>query len=112
MRRAKMGLVKTSLDDLTYKVNGLAMLAQRELKVGHRERVYQYRLADLIAGERLQVEVEKKVEVYINELLVGYMYIDLWVEQSLVVECKAHSHSLTKEDYGQGINYFAGDGAP
>jgi len=41
-------LIKTSLDDLTYKVNGLAMKVHSELKSGHRERTYQYRLAELV----------------------------------------------------------------
>ncbi|HKZ71379.1 MAG TPA: GxxExxY protein, partial [Anaerolineales bacterium] len=90
-----MGLIKTSLDDLTYRMNGLAMRAQSKLKTGHRERVYQRRLAELALGEGLQVETEKKVEVYINDSLVGFMFLDLWIEQMLIVECKAHNHQLT-----------------
>ena len=106
-----MGLIKTSLDDLTYRMNGLAMRAQSKLKTGHRERVYQRRLAELALGEGLQVETEKKVEVYINDSLVGFMFLDLWIEQMLIVECKAHNHQLTNEEIGQVITYLAATGA-
>ncbi|MEK7311058.1 MAG: GxxExxY protein, partial [Chloroflexota bacterium] len=106
-----MGLIKTSLDDLTYRMNGLAMRAQSELKTGHRERVYQRRLAELALGEGLHVETEKKVEVYINDSLVGFMFLDLWIEQMLIVECKAHNHQLTNEEIGQVITYLAATGA-
>jgi phosphoribosylaminoimidazole synthetase len=105
-------LVKTSLDDLTYKVNGLAMQVQHELKPGHRERTYQHRLAEIAAANGLQVEAEKRVEVFINEALVGFMYLDLWIENTLVVECKAHEHQLTSEEIGQVITYLAATGSP
>src|SRR3972149_3096314 len=107
-----MGYVKTPLDDLTYKVNGLAMQVQHELKPGHRERIYQHRLAERLAEAGLQTEVEKRVEVHVNDSLVGYMYLDLWVEQVLVVECKAFDHQLTNDEIGQVITYLAATGSP
>jgi phosphoribosylformylglycinamidine cyclo-ligase len=107
-----MTLVKTGLDELTYKVNGLAMEVQRELRAGHREGVYQRRLAELVREAGFQVEAEKQVEVYVNDSLVGYMYLDLWIEQALVVECKAFSHELTKDEVGQVVTYLAATGSP
>lgn len=107
-----MGLVKTNLDNLTYHVNGLAMEVQSELKPGHREGVYQHRLAERIQDEGMRVEVEKRVEVYVNETLVGYMYLDLWIEECLVVECKAHSHAFSSEEVGQVVTYLAATGSP
>ena len=41
---AKPGLVKTNLDTLTFRVNGLAMQTHNELKAGHAEKFYQRRL--------------------------------------------------------------------
>ena len=107
-----MGLIKTSLDDLTYAVNGLAMQVQSELKPGHREKIYQTSLAQKLIDAGLQAELEKRVEVYTNDTLVGYMYIDLWVEQVLVVECKAFNHQLTNDEVGQVIAYLAATGSP
>ncbi|HLF27354.1 MAG TPA: phosphoribosylformylglycinamidine cyclo-ligase [Anaerolineae bacterium] len=107
-----MGYVKTPLDDLTYAVNGLAMQVQHELQPGHRERIYQWALAERCIAAGLQVDVEKRVEVYVNDSLVGYLYLDLWIEQQLVAECKAFDHPLTNDEIGQVIAYLAATGSP
>ena len=107
-----MGYIKTPLDELTYQVNGLAMKVQHELRSGHRERLYQYRLAERLVEAGLDVAVEKQVEVYVNDSLIGYMYLDLWIENTLVVECKALDHDLTNKEIGQVITYLAATGGP
>jgi len=112
MPKNKPGLVRTPLDELTYKVNGLAMQAQRELKSGHKEVFYQRRLAELCLESGIQAEMEKRVEVWIGDSMVGYLYLDLWVEQNLVVECKALNHDLTNEELSQVLVYLAATGAP
>lgn len=112
MTKEKVGLVKTPLDDLTYKVNGLAMQTMRELRSGHKEEFYQRRLVELCLNAGLKAEMEKRVEVWINESLVGYLYLDIWVENSLVVECKALSHDLTNHELHQVLVYLAATGSP
>src|SRR6185503_14133587 len=112
MAKEKTGLVKTPFDELTYKVNGLAMQVMRELKMGHKEEFYQQRLAELCLSAGLQAEMEQRVEVWINDSLVGYLYLDLWVENSLVVECKALSHDLTNNELHQVLVYLAATGSP
>lgn len=112
MTKEKVGLVKTPLDDLTYKVNGLAMQAMRELRSGHKEEFYQRRLVELCLSAGLKAEMEKRVEVWINESLVGYLYLDIWIENSLVVECKALSHDLTNHELHQVLVYLAATGSP
>ena len=52
---AKPGLIKTSMDDLSYKVNGLAMQTHNELKPGHAEKFYKRRLAELCLDSGLAV---------------------------------------------------------
>ena len=112
MAKDKAGLVKTPLDELTYKVNGLAMQVKRELRSGHKEEFYQRRLAELCQDAGLRAEMEKRVEVWINDSLVGYLYLDLWIENSLVVECKALSHDLTNHELHQVLVYLASTGSP
>lgn len=112
MAKEKAGLVKTPLDELTYKVNGLAMQVMRELRSGHKEEFYQRRLAELCREAGLRAEMEKRVEVWINESLVGYLYLDLWIENALVVECKALSHDLTNQELHQVLVYLAATGSP
>lgn len=106
------GLIKTSFDDLTYQVNGLAMRVHNELKPGYKEVFYQRRLAELCKDSGRDVEIEKKVEVWIDSSLIGHLYLDLWVEGSLVVECKAFGHLLTAEDKGQVLTYLVATGSP
>ncbi|MCC6261711.1 MAG: phosphoribosylformylglycinamidine cyclo-ligase [Anaerolineales bacterium] len=112
MIKEKTGLVKTPLDDLTYKVNGLAMQVMRELRSGHKEEFYQRRLVELCLKAGLKAEMEKRVEVWINESLVGYLYLDVWIEDSLVAECKALSHDLTNHELHQVLVYLAATGSP
>lgn len=106
------GFVETEWDALTYQINGIAMRAHRELRPGHREDKYQRRFAELLGQAGLAVEMEKRVEVYIDTSLIGYMYLDLWVENFLVVECKALNHLLTNKEVGQVITYLAATGSP
>ena len=112
MAKEKTGLVKTPLDELTYKVNGLAMQVMRELKSGHKEEFYQRRLVELCRAAGLQAEMEQRVEVWINNSMVGYLYLDLWIESSLVVECKTLSHDLTNQELHQVLVYLAATGSP
>lgn len=112
MAKEKPGFVKTVLDDLTYKVNGLAMQVKRELKSGHKEVFYQRRLAELCREAGLHAELEKRVEVWVGDSLVGYIYLDLWIEESLVVECKALNHDLTDSELSQVLVYLAATGSP
>ena len=110
MAHNKPGYVKTVLDDLTYKVNGFAMKVQHELKAGHPEKFYQRRLAEVCRDAGLQVEMEKRVEVWIGESLIGYLFLDLWIEEILVVECKAFDHDLTNNEVGQALTYLVATG--
>jgi phosphoribosylformylglycinamidine cyclo-ligase/phosphoribosylamine--glycine ligase/phosphoribosylformylglycinamidine cyclo-ligase len=82
------------------------------LKSGHKEVFYQRRLAELCREAGLHAELEKRVEVWIGDSLVGYLYLDLWIENSLVVECKALSHELTDAELSQVLVYLAATGSP
>ena len=112
MAKERTGLVKTPMDELTYKVNGWAMQVMRELRSGHKEEFYQRRLTELCRAAGLQAEMEQRVEVWINDSLVGYLYLDVWIENSLVVECKALSHDLTNHELHQVLVYLAATGGP
>lgn len=110
MPKQKPGFVKTHKDELTYTINGLAMQVHNELKPGHPEKFYQRRLAELCRASGLEVYLEQRVEVWVKDSLVGYMFLDLWIENQLVVECKAFSHSLSKDEIHQTISYLVATG--
>ncbi|MDP1547778.1 MAG: phosphoribosylformylglycinamidine cyclo-ligase [Anaerolineales bacterium] len=110
MAKKKPGFVKTKYDELTYKINGLAMQVHNELKPGHREKFYKIRLAELCRANGLEVNPEQRVEAWVGDMLVGYMFLDLWIENQLVVECKAFSHQLTNDEVYQAVAYLAATG--
>lgn len=107
---AKPGLIKTDLDALTSRVNGLAMQAHNELKAGHAGKFYRRRLEELCLDAGLAVEHDKRVEVWIGEKQIGYLILDLWIEETLVVECKSFPHSLGKDEIGRVLTYLAATG--
>ena len=110
MAKLKPGFVETKYDALTYKVNGFAMQVHNELKPGHKEKFYKIRLAELCRANGLEVNPEQRVEVWVGDTLVGYMFLDLWIENQLVVECKAFSHPLTNDEVDQAVSYLAATG--
>lgn len=110
MDKRKSDFIKTEHDDLTYKVNGLAMQTHNELKPGHAEKFYQRRLRDLCLANGLAAEIEKRVDVWIEDKKIGYLILDLWIEESLVVECKAFSHHLSVDEAGQIMTYLTATG--
>jgi len=115
MAKQKPGYVITKYDELTYKINGFAMQVHNELKPGHKEKFYKIRLAELCRADGLEVNPEQRVEVWVGDMLVGYMlvgymFLDLWIENQLVVECKALSHQLTNDEVYQAVSYLAATG--
>jgi phosphoribosylaminoimidazole synthetase len=112
MDSQKSDFIRTEHDDLTYKVNGLAMQVHNELKPGHAEKFYQRRLRDLCLASGLAAEIEKRVDVWIEDKKIGYLILDLWIEESLVVECKAFSHHLSADEAGQVMTYLTATGTP
>jgi GxxExxY protein len=43
---------------------------------------------------------------------VGIFYLDLWVQNQVVVEVKALSHQLTNDEIAQVFNYLKATNAP
>lgn len=104
-------LVPLPTDDLTYIVNGLAMQVHNELGPGHAEKFYQRYLAELCQDAGLAVETEKRVEVWVGDKNIGYLKLDLWIEERLVVECKALAYPIGNEQMGQVLTYLAATGS-
>ena len=55
----------------------------------------------------LKVEEEKFLDVYYNDQVVGHFYVDLFVEDEIVVELKS-VQSIAKEHEVQVVNYLKG----
>jgi GxxExxY protein len=97
--------------DITYRIIGAAMAVHNELGVGLPEVMYHRALWSALQRDDFAVEFEKQVEIRINDEFVGYLYLDLLVADSIVVEAKAVPHLLTSEEIAQVLTYLAVTGA-
>jgi len=69
-------------------------------------------LSDEIAALGLSVEEEQAFEITIDGKNRGWLYPDLVVSDTVVVECKAAAHWLTDEEVVQVLTYLAVTGLP
>ena len=113
-----MGTEKKGLDpavphsDVTYRIIGVPMGVHNELGPGHREEVYQRAMVNKLPEAGLVTEEQCPVEVTLEgESLLTY-YLDLLVEEEVIVELKALVHPLTNDDVAQVIDYLAATGYP
>ncbi len=101
-------LVDDRLHGLTYQVIGLAMAIHNDLGPGHREVTYHNAMHQRFIDALLTVEREPELHVLDdNGNLVNFYLPDHRVEQTLLVEYKAHSFPLTSDEIAQCIDYFA-----
>jgi GxxExxY protein len=88
------------------------MRVHNKLGPGLNEAMYQHGLSLALEDDGLSFETEKPLEVNLDDSGVGLLYLDHLVEGSVVVEEKAFSHLLTKEEVAQVITYLAVSKAP
>ncbi len=98
------------LEELTYKVIGAAMKVHNALGPGLKEAAYQKALSLEMERTGLSFEAEKAVTISADGAEIGLLYLDHLVEGELVVEDKAFSHLLTKEEIAQVITYLCATG--
>ncbi len=106
------GLVQDATgNDLTYRIIGAAMAVHNGIGPGYKEEVYERALA--IELERRQIAARRQVpvEVQYEGAPVALFYLDIFVEQRVVVEVKALNHAMTGDELAQVINYLKATGA-
>jgi GxxExxY protein len=91
----------------THKIIGSAYKVYNQLGFGFLESVYKKAMQIELAKENLKVEEEKSLEVHYDKQVVGLFYVDLFVEDKIVVELKS-VQKLTKEHEVQLVNYLTG----
>jgi GxxExxY protein len=97
--------------EITYKIIGAAMHVHRRMPRGLPERHYQKALtAEMVTGG-LVVSEEHQLEIYDGQVWLGLLYLDHWVNECVVVEDKAVSHSMGDDEIAQVIAYLAATGA-
>lgn len=96
--------------DLTYKIIGAGMRVHGRLGPGLKEEHYQRALAIELRQLDITVTEEYSVEIHDNDEWLGRLYLDLLVEDAIIVETKAFPHLLTNEEVAQVICYLAATG--
>jgi GxxExxY protein len=103
-----LGLVTDApYHDLCYKIIGAAMEVHNRLGPGHKESVYQHAMTLRLQELGFSCVAEQPVEIFMDGVSVGLLYVDHLVEDAVVVEEKALSHLLTNEEVAQVITYLA-----
>jgi GxxExxY protein len=109
--KAAMGLVNDAPHrEKTYRIIGAAMAIHNEHGPGHREEFYHNALAlkFLVEPFCLRFLDEPKLPVYDeNELLIYSYRPDFIVEDSVLLELKAHHYPLNNDEVAQVLDYFA-----
>jgi GxxExxY protein len=93
--------------DITYRVIGAAMKVHRNTPRGFREKHYQKALTETMRQDGLLVEEEYHLEIYSEKIWLGRLYLDHWVNDCIVVEDKAVSHSMGDDEIAQVVSYLA-----
>jgi len=94
-------------EELTHKIIGCAYKVFNTLGYGFLESVYKKAMLIELTKNNLKVEAEKPLKVYYDNQIVGDFYIDLYIEDKVVVELKS-VETLVKQHEVQLVNYLQG----
>jgi GxxExxY protein len=89
----------------SYLIRGACFDLYKELGNGHKETVYQKGLAKLLEDKNLVVEREKRIPVTINGESLGNYTPDFVINDNILIETKAKSHT-TIQDKKQFWHYL------
>ena len=92
-------------EELTYKVISAAYKVYKTLGFGFLESVYKKAMLIELANSDISVEAEKSLKVWYEGNVVGDFFVDLFVENEIVVELKS-VQALAKEHEVQLVNYL------
>ncbi len=92
-------------EELTHKIIGCAYKVFNQLGFGFLESVYKKAMLIELTKNNLKVEAEKSLRVYYDNQIIGDFYIDLYIEDKVVVELKS-VETLVKQHEVQLVNYL------
>ena len=93
--------------ELTHKIIGCAYSVFNQLGFGFLESVYRKAMVIELEKADLKVEEEKSLQVFYDGIVVGNFSLDLYVEDTIVVELKSVQSMLIEHEV-QLVNYLKG----
>ena len=94
-------------DNITYNIISCAYTVYNTLGFGFLESVYKSALILELQQNKFLVEQEKPLNVYYRNQVVGEFYVDLLIENKIVIELKS-VQNLIKDHELQIVNYLNG----
>src|SRR5262245_5151954 len=95
----------TRINVITEKIIGCAFRVANTLGVGFLEKVYENALAHELRKSGMSVEQQWPIEVYYDNVQVGFYEADLFVENLVPVEIK-HVRCFDDAHLAQTLNYL------
>jgi GxxExxY protein len=96
-------------EELSHKILQACFEVSNELGIGFLESVYEKALLVALRQKGLQADAQISLAVKFRGVIVGEFYVDILVENKMLLELKAAS-ALTKEHQAQLINYLKATG--
>ena len=97
------------INEITYKINGAVFEVNKVLGPGFLEKVYENALLMELQSIGLKVEKQVPVRVYYKGQVAGEYFVDLLVEERVIVELKT-VENITKVHEAQILNYLKATG--
>jgi len=94
-------------EDITRNIIGCAYKVHNTLGFGFLESVYKKAMAIELKKVGLKAEQEKPLSVFYDDEVVGDFYVDLFINDEIIVELKS-VRKLAKEHEVQLVNYLNG----
>jgi GxxExxY protein len=98
-------------DNLTYQINGCLFKVYNQLQNIWQEEVYEEALHLELQNQKLQAETQKNFEVFYFDKRVGVYWVDVLVENTVIIELKAVPEMLPVHK-AQLISYLKGYNKP
>ncbi len=92
-------------DDITELVIGAAYKVANTLGSGFLEKVYENALFHELTKSHLHIAQQCPLKVHYNEVVVGEFFVDLLVENQIILELKC-SKSISEAHLAQAMNYL------
>ena len=94
-------------EDLTHKIIGCAYKVFNQLGFGFLESIYRKAMVIELDKVGLKADEERSLKVYYDDIIVGNFSLDLFIEDTIVVELKSAQNLLLEHEL-QLVNYLKG----
>lgn len=102
---------KSKVDSITERIIGAAHKVSNALGIGFVEKVYDNAFTHEMRKAGLTVVQQHPIKVTYDEIVIGEFFVDLLVEEIVLVELKSVS-TLNDNHMMQALNYLRASGLP